>query len=231
MKIHKQLRRNKLFESFSDDELDLLFDALEAKMVIYDAQQMLIRQNEPIDSICIVIKGDFVEFETKKNGENIIRKSIVDGDTFGIPQCFASNNLSTTNVMAVEQTTAIIIKKDDIFNLAGETNEGYKKFIQCLICYISDSMSNVIVNNEYISLKSMRGKISKFIYEKYLEQKSFIVKLGVDRNGMAKYLNVSRPSMSREMIHMREEGIFMFNKDIITINDIDKLKYYAENAH
>ncbi|MCR4661312.1 MAG: Crp/Fnr family transcriptional regulator [Clostridia bacterium] len=231
MRIHKQLRKNGIFSDFTDEELDLLFDALDAKLIIYQQGNFLLKKGDLIDSLFVVLKGDFVEYEIKKNGEQVIKQSYVDGDVYGIPQCFSYNNLAQTYLMSVVETNVIVIKKEDIFNLAGESNEGYKKFIQKLIIYISNEMSNVMVNNEYISLKSMRSKIAKFIYEKYLEQKSFIVKLGVDRNGMARYLNVSRPSMSREMIHMREEGIFSFTKDIITIQDIDALKKYAENAH
>jgi Mn-dependent DtxR family transcriptional regulator len=45
----------------------------------------------------------------------------------------------------------------------------------------------------------------------------------MDRNEMAAFLNVSRPSMSREMMRMRDEGIMEFWKDKITIKNIQKL--------
>lgn len=69
----------------------------------------------------------------------------------------------------------------------------------------------------------MRVKIAKLIYEKYVEQDTLNVRLGINRNEMAEYLNVSRPSMSREMIRMREEGIFDFWKDHIDIKNLEAL--------
>ena len=87
-----------------------------------------------------------------------------------------------------------------------------------------DGFRELKCNNDFITIKGMRKKIAKFIYEKYVEQGAREVRLGVDRNGMAKYLNVSRPSMSREMINMREQGLFEFRKDLITIKDPEGLR-------
>ena len=47
---------------------------------------------------------------------------------------------------------------------------------------------------------------------------------------MAEYLNVSRPSMSREMINMKNDGIISYRKDEIVIHDIAKLKELADTA-
>ena len=77
----------------------------------------------------------------------------------------------------------------------------------------------------------MRNKIAKLIYDKYCEQNSLTVSLGMNRNEMAKYLNVSRPSMSREMGRMRDnDDMFTFRKEIIVIKDLEALKKLAESA-
>ena len=77
----------------------------------------------------------------------------------------------------------------------------------------------------------MRKKIAKLIYDKYLEQGTTTVDLGMNRNEMAKFLNVSRPSMSREMMRMRDnDKIFEFRKGIIEIKDVEALKKIALEA-
>ena len=89
-----------------------------------------------------------------------------------------------------------------------------------------------LINNDakYLKLKSMRGKISKLFYDKYLQQGTETIHLGFNRNEMAEYLNVSRPSMSREMINMKNDGIISYRKDEIVIHDIAKLKELADSA-
>lgn len=85
-------------------------------------------------------------------------------------------------------------------------------------------------NNSYITIKSMRLKIAKLIYDNYLSQNNTDIALGMNRNEMAKYLNVSRPSMSREMARMHELGMFDFWKDKIKITDIQAIKYIVESG-
>jgi Mn-dependent DtxR family transcriptional regulator len=47
---------------------------------------------------------------------------------------------------------------------------------------------------------------------------------------MAKKLSVSRPSMSREMANMKDEGIIDYKMDMIRILDLDRIKDAIENG-
>ena len=51
--------------------------------------------------------------------------------------------------------------------------------------------------------------------------------MSMNRNELADFLNVSRPSMSREFGKMRDEEIIEFNRKIIIIKDLEKLERQA----
>ena len=73
-------------------------------------------------------------------------------------------------------------------------------------------------------IKSMRLKLATLICDCYKKQQSAEINLGMNRNEMAEFLNVSRPSMSREMCRMRDEGMFDFRKEIIKIKNLAALE-------
>ena len=98
------------------------------------------------------------------------------------------------------------------------------KLIRNLLKYFSGRIASINKDTGYLIIKSMRLKIAKLIFDKYLEQGNLNVEMGLNRNEMADYLNVSRPSMSREMMRMRDEGIIGFWKDKVTITDMDALE-------
>jgi Mn-dependent DtxR family transcriptional regulator len=50
----------------------------------------------------------------------------------------------------------------------------------------------------------------------------------MNRNQLADFLNVSRPSMSREMAKLKEEGVIDYKKNHIRIVDMDALTDMAE---
>jgi len=79
---------------------------------------------------------------------------------------------------------------------------------------------------EYLTLKGMREKISMFLVEQYEKNKNLTFTISMNRDQLADYLNVSRPSMSRELCHMRDEEIIDFHRSSFRIMDIDKLKSF-----
>ena len=48
----------------------------------------------------------------------------------------------------------------------------------------------------------------------------------LNRNELASFLNVSRPSMSRELCQLRDEGIIDFHLSTFKIKDLEALKEY-----
>ena len=228
MKFFKQIRKNVLFKEFTDKEIEQLFDCLSAKIEKRSSKDLILRPNEEMDSICIILEGNLVEFTIKPNGSRSVVSSKVDGDMFGLPYCFASDNKSATYITTATDAYLLYISAKSIFEMRDEDCPCKNRLIANVVRYLSDSAMELKNNNDFITIRGMRKKIAKFIYEKYLEQGTNAVILGVDRNGMAKYLNVSRPSMSREMINMREEGIFDFRKELVTITNPDALRKIVE---
>jgi CRP-like cAMP-binding protein len=81
---------------------------------------------------------------------------------------------------------------------------------------------------EYLAIKSMRAKISTFLLEQYKKTGKTTFMIPLNRNELADFLNVSRPSMSREMCRMKEEGIIDFHRASIRIINPDALKKSVE---
>ena len=77
---------------------------------------------------------------------------------------------------------------------------------------------------EYLALISVRQKIATYLLEQYKITKSKTFLLPLNRQELAEFLNVSRPSLSREMCRMRDEGIIDFHMSTIKILDLDVLK-------
>jgi DNA-binding transcriptional regulator LsrR (DeoR family) len=60
--------------------------------------------------------------------------------------------------------------------------------------------------------------------DQYKRSNSLTFNVPFNPNEWQIYLNVSRPSMSRELIKMKEEGIIDFHLSSFKIKDLDKLK-------
>ena len=72
-------------------------------------------------------------------------------------------------------------------------------------------------------LKGMREKLATFLLRESEKQKSKTFQVIPNRNELAEFLNVSRPSMCRELGRMKEEGILDFYQNSFRILNMEAL--------
>ena len=84
----------------------------------------------------------------------------------------------------------------------------------------------IVLNNKIksISLKNIKQKVADYILQEYKSQKQLIVNLKMNKEEIANFIGIPRPSLSRELIKLRKEKIIDFDRNNITILDIDKLE-------
>ncbi|NLT17963.1 MAG: transcriptional regulator FixK [Firmicutes bacterium ADurb.Bin080] len=223
MNIFKLIKKNELFSNFDDKEINAIFDCLKGRILKCSRGKILCEQGSAVEEIGIILEGSAVKFFTKANGSKEVEEVLNSGDMFGEIDGYSVERNSRFSIVAAEDATVLYITVSTIVKQCEKTCSFHQKLLENTLEYMSKKILGMRKDAEYLSIKSMRLKIAKLIYEKYLEQGTTNVSLGINRNEMAEYLNVSRPSMSREMIKMREEGMFDFWKDKITIKNIDAI--------
>ena len=75
--------------------------------------------------------------------------------------------------------------------------------------------------NQLLSSTSLRQKHTKYILMN-MDRQGF-VKLNMSREDLANYLNVKRPSLSRELINMHRDNLIEVSGRTIKVVDIEKL--------
>ena len=77
---------------------------------------------------------------------------------------------------------------------------------------------------EYLSYRTLRARISAFLLDHLRESGRGKFDLPYTRAEFADFLNVSRPSLSREMGRMQKEGIIRFHRRHVEILDANMLR-------
>ncbi|MCL2630245.1 MAG: Crp/Fnr family transcriptional regulator [Firmicutes bacterium] len=226
MNILKLLKKSRFFHNFEDKEINSIFDSIRARIVKYSRGIVIAKQGSDVTEIGVVLTGTLLKYVTKKNGNNEAQGAMVAGEMFGDVDAFLPNKkLSYSVVSAEEEVDVLYLSAETITLFADENSPYHKKLLDNVIGSLAEKIAKLSGDTEYLVIKSMRLKIAKLIYEKHLEQNGALeVVMGINRNEMADYLNVSRPSMSREMMRMRDEGIIDFKKDNVTIKKLSEVK-------
>ncbi len=224
MNFFRLIKKNCLFSGFNDEEINGLFDCMKGRIIMRSKGMLVAKEATVADEVCIILKGEVLMFVTKLNGKKKPIKMLKAGEMFGLHQFYLPSKKLGYNLVAATDVALLYLDTSTVITMCNKACKCHQQLIYRVIEYLSNRIQELENNNNYMMIKGMRKKIAKLIYDKYLETRETVVYLGMDRNEMAKYLNVSRPSMSREMMRMRDEGMFDFWKDKITIKDIKSLE-------
>lgn len=230
MNIFKLLKKNKLFYNFEDKEINKIFDCLHGHINKYSRGRVVAEIGDAVEEIGILLSGAAVKFIKKPNGELENCGELFAGDMFGEVEAYTGDRTYNSSVVIAEEATVLYISVATIVRQCANNCPCHQKLLENALSCLAERIDTLGNDAKYLKIKSMRGKISKLFYDKYLAQGTETIHLGFNRNEMAEYLNVSRPSMSREMIAMREDGIIKFHKDEIEILNLDELQKLANSA-
>lgn len=223
MKIYNYfelLKTLDIFSDFSSEELDELFTLDRYKITLYKKNSMVHFESEKCTTLDVVLKGNLTVQKVDINGNILTVSEFGDREILGGNLLYARFPFYPMTVISKTDTTILHIDKSLVLNLC-QTN---KNFLINYFREISDKSLILTSKIKSLHMKSIRESIMDFLsYEHYL-QKSNIIKLNISKKELAEKIGIQRTSLSRELTKMKNEDLLEFDKDFITILDLDSLK-------
>lgn len=220
----KLLSNVKLFENIEIEELNSMLMCLKPSIYNYEKKECIAIEGNIFNGIGIIVEGEVIISKENMAGDRVVMAKLSEGSMFGEMIAFSNSNTWPATVIAYTDAIVLFITPERILGNCPKMCLGHKLLIQNMLKTVSQKALNLNRKIEYLSMKSIRQKISSYLLEQYkiLGYNKFTIDL--KRNELAEFLNVSRPSLSREIIKMKNEHIIDFYRSSFEIIDIDKLK-------
>lgn len=220
------LKKVKLFEGIEQNELSSMLCCLRPKIVSYDKKDFITVEDHPFTGIGIVISGEVLVTKEDSAGKRLVLAKLKPSQMFGETVAFSGNNHWLATVIAATDCTVLFFTPDVIVGSCPKMCVGHKSLIYNMLKIVSEKALDLNRKIKYLSIKSIRTKISEYLLEQYKISGKTKFTVPLNRGELADFLNVSRPSLSREMIKMKDEGTIDFYKSAFELNDIKTLKSY-----
>lgn len=217
------LQKVELFKCIEKNELNKMLNCLRPSIKTYKKNEYIKIQSDDLSAIGIVLQGEAVITKETFNGDRSIIARVSKGNAFGELEAF-SGTKSLSTVVAVTDCIIFFLPVHKIVGVCPNTCSGHKFLVQNILRIISQEALILNKKLEIISLKSIRKKVSTYLLEQYFMKNSLSFEIPLKRNELAEYLIASRPSLSRELIKMREEGIIDFSRNSFSILNLEALK-------
>lgn len=210
----------RLFKRFENSELLEILTSSDSKIKSYPKDEILFMEEENCSSLSIVLEGNIEIQKIDQNGKILTVASLKKGDAFGENLLFGDKNLYPMTVISKSKSVVLHMPKETVAMLCQKNIDFLYEFLRTL----SNKAVALSSKLKEVTLKTIRQKICEFLYIQYSSSENKYIKLNMSKKEWADKLGVQRPSLSRELIKLKEEGIIDYDKDSIIINDINILE-------
>ncbi|MDF9409993.1 Crp/Fnr family transcriptional regulator [Pelotomaculum isophthalicicum JI] len=224
MKWMKVLSKCELFRGISPDELNVVFGCLKPNVNSYEKNDWVAVAGEKFTGLGVVLSGEVVVAKENAAGNRVIMAVCGPGEMFGEMAAFSGDGVWPVTVAARTTCTVMFLPAGKIVGNCENSCMSHRQLITNMLEIVSGKALMLHRKVEYLAIKSLREKISTFLLEQYKRTGNTTFMMPLKRNELADFLNVSRPSLSREMSRLRDEGVIEFHRDSMKIKEVDALK-------
>ena len=218
--IIKTIKKNQLFIGLSDESIKNVLKEIKYYIKTYSKGEIIANEDDECRSLSLVLAGTVEIQRLYSNGKYIVLSRIFEGDVFGEALVFSKSKTYPATVIALSECKVLFINKSDVLKIC--SNE--EKILENFVSLLSDKVFILNSKIKSISFKSIRQKVINYILNEVKKQKDNSIILKNTKEEIAALLGIPRPSLSRELINLRDMNYIEFNRKKITILEIESLE-------
>ena len=222
------LSKCELFRGITPEELNIVFECLKPRVRSCEKNEWVAVAGQKFTGLGIVLSGEVVVAKENAAGSRVIMAVIGPVEIFGEMAAFSGEGVWPVTVAARTACEVMFLPAGKIVGNCARVCDSHRQLITNMLEIVSGKALMLHRRLDYMAIKSLRGKISSFLLEQYKRSGRVTFMMPMKRNELADFLNVSRPSLSREMCRLRDEGVIEFHRDSVKIKELDALRSMAE---
>lgn len=193
-------------------------------MVKVGTDTLLREERSKQTDIGILISGE-AEIRQYDNQGTVFTVDAVDaGELFGEVTAFAEDAAWPATVVTVTDCEVLFLPIRLIADHSNQERDRISlQIMRNLLSIVASKALILRTRIEILSRNAMRSRIAVFLLQQSKQAGQSEFSVPMNREGMARYLNVSRPSMSRELGRMKDEGLITFHRNSFEILDRSRL--------
>lgn len=205
-KYFEVLDRCPLFYHLSEQDLPLMLDCLEAKVVCYKAEEVLIAEGDPAGSVGIVLSGAVRIVRDDYWGNRSIVADIGPSELFGESFACAGLDAIPVSVIAARDVEVMLIDCMKLTRSYSHACVFHQQMIQNLLKILA--RKNLLFHQkiEVTSKRTTREKLTAYLLMQAKGNHSGSFEIPYNRQELADYLEVERSGLSVEIGKLVKQG-------------------------
>lgn len=195
-----KLKNIKLFENIDMDQLEIYFSQIKFRVLKFKKNESIAFRGDKVEGVYFILNGQVITEMLKDNGTSKKIEQLETGTILAGAFIFGDYNYFPVDIVAKTEVEVLYIGKDAFLHFLIKNETVLQRFLD----EISEK-AQFLSENLWKSISNKR--IDQKIAEYFLDHEdNGKVKLNLSIKELAEFFNVSRPSLSRVLKNLTDNG-------------------------
>lgn len=216
------LLQTELFEEIPEEGIRQILNCSGAFLKKYKKGQLVFREDEKPEYLFLLMEGKLLVTKNYAYGRRIIFFEIHEKEIFGILIRHKEEETYWYDAAAVADSLVLAIPWKFLFQFCKEGCEYHRQIIKNMVSVQADSCVFQMKKLHILSGMTVEAKIAYLMFELADEEGELDFKM--NREELADFLGVTRPSLSRSLMNLQKQGLIEVRKSRAKILDYEGLE-------
>lgn len=218
----ENLESSKLFQLITEEETQRILKCSKARMRQHPAGTYIFEQGGLPTRLFLLLSGQVQICKDFTSGKRDVLYLVEPGNVFGEIFLFGDRKRYWYDAVAVTDVSVLEMPWDFFYHFCSNACDHHKQLTQNMLEILSEDNFKITRKLHIISTSSLRERIAIWLIDSMNENS--VVELRMNREQLADFLGVARPSLSRELMRMQKDGLIEVSRKTIRICDRDAVE-------
>lgn len=210
-----RLWKNKLFRDISQTELEKMLRCAKAQEREYEAEEYIFQQEQKPSKLFLLIEGTVMIAKDFASGKRNVLFLVEAGGVFGEMFLFSDANSYWYDAIAQNKVKTLEIPWSFFYSFCQNACRHHQLITKNMLEIQSEKNFFMTRKLHLLSGTTLRERIAIWLLEQ--QEKDGKVALPMKREAFAEFLGTTRPSLSRELMKLQQEGMIEAGKNYIKV--------------
>lgn len=222
-------------ELFNDLDQRVYRDYCESsRMQLFYKGELIVQEGEVCEGIILLVEGQVAIQKTSPNGDFSTLNLLGPGDSFGEDIIFSQKRHYPVSLEAASNGKYLLVERERLFDMIRHSPQ----LLSNILSNLSDKVREQERRINILSQRRLRDKVSTYLIGLLLDEleengktlaeelkivSTPAVELPNSKAMVARLLAMPRPSLSRELISMEEDGLIKVSGRVIWLMNLKAL--------
>ena len=212
----------KLFHSITDKETERILKCSRSCMKKYPAGTYIFEQGGLPTRLFLLLSGQVQICKDFTSGKRDVLYLVEAGNVFGEIFLFGNRERYWYDAVAVTDIAVLEMPWDFFYHFCSNACDHHKQLTQNMLEILSENNFKITRKLHIVTTSSLRERMAIWLIDSMDEEEN--VELRMNREQLADFLGVARPSLSRELMRMQADGLIQVSKKKIAIRNRQALE-------